>query len=65
MTDWQSIESAPMDGTPILVWLEAPMLRSRYQIAIFRPNVSIIGGVFAFDAPKPLGWQPLPEPPAG
>jgi hypothetical protein len=61
---WQPIETGPRDGTPVLVWLERVFMGSQVQTAHFRPNVSVIGSVFAFDAPKPTHWMPLPEPPA-
>lgn len=61
---WQPIETAPNDGTPFLVWLPVPQLNSNFQVAIFRPNVKLIGGRFAFDAScEPTHWIPLPEPP--
>lgn len=58
---WQPIETAPQDGTTILVYLEAPLLRrSRVATATFHPKVKIVGGLFHFDAPKATHWQPLP-----
>lgn len=59
---WRDIETAPKDGSPFLVCLESEMLNSRVHIATFHPNVKIIGGRFAFDAPKAIGWMPSPEP---
>lgn len=61
---WQPIETAPTDGTPILVYLEAELLCSRVHTARLHPNVRIVATVFAFDAPKMTHWQPLPDPPS-
>lgn len=63
MSEWKTIETAPKDGSPFLVWLESPMLHSHVQTATFHPNVKIIGNNFEFDAPKATHWMPLPEPP--
>jgi hypothetical protein len=60
---WRPIESAPKDGTPILVYLAADLGGSRFHTARLHPNVSVVGGVFAFDAPRMTRWKPL-EPPA-
>lgn len=57
---WQPIETAPNDGSPFLVLLEEPMLNSRVHAATFHPNIRTIGGHFDFDAPKSIGWMPLP-----
>ena len=63
MSDWQPIETAPKDGTPMLVYLAEVMVNSYVQVATFHPNISIVGGQFAFDAPQATHWMPLPEPP--
>jgi len=60
--EWKPIESAPKDGTAILVYLEEAMLGSRVQV-MRTGNASTIGSIFSFDAPKPTHWMPLPNPP--
>lgn len=59
---WRPIAEAPKDGV-FQVWLEEPMLGSNVHTANWKPNVKTIGGIFAFDAPKPLYFMPLPAPP--
>lgn len=64
--EWQSIETAPKDGTPVLVLMKEPgrLDGSRVQVAVEYPNgYALIGGRFAFDCPKPTHWMPLPPPP--
>jgi len=61
--DWQPIETAPMDQTPILVWLAAEHLGSRAHVATFHPKVKCIGGAFSFDVPAATHWQPVPAGP--
>jgi hypothetical protein len=66
MSSWQSIESIPMDGTPVLVWLpdDGSFRRSQVQVANYHPNCKIVGNVFAFDLRKqPTHWMPCPEGP--
>lgn len=66
MAEWQPIETIPMDGTPVLVWVPDDGLfrRSNVQVANYRPNVKIIGNVFAFDLKKqPTHWMPCPRAP--
>lgn len=60
---WMPIETAPRDGTSILVYLEAELLGSRIHAAQLRPNISIVATVFAFDAPKMTHWAEMPIPP--
>ena len=52
-------------GKPILIFLEKKHLGSRWAVGIIGEQVSIIGGLISFDAPKPLGWIDLPEDPEG
>lgn len=62
---WRPMSEAPETGV-LLVLLEKEMLGSRVHTANWRPNVKIIGGVFSYDAPRPIAWmeQPLPPPPS-
>lgn len=62
--DWQPIETAPKDGTPILVYLPKMQFNSHLHVATYHPNLTVIGGCFDFDLPcKPTHWMPLPNPP--
>lgn len=64
MNEWQPIESIPLDGSSVLVWLPEKMLGSHVHSASYRKNLKRIGGVFDFDAPcKPTHWMPEPDPP--
>jgi hypothetical protein len=61
MTEWQPIETAPKDGTHILV--QTPFgMTTAYSTGYF-----IWTGVFSadYDNPgiEPTHWMPLPEPP--
>lgn len=76
MTDWQSIETAPKDGTVFDVWLGdcaeseqefycTPGTRRspgwHWRQGKFRPASSQIIPTFV----QPTHWIPLPEPPEG
>jgi len=62
--EWRPIETAPNDGTPILVWLPVKMLGRHVHSATFGKNIKTIGGVFAFDATcAPTHWMPSPPAP--
>lgn len=55
---WQPIETAPNDGTPVLVY----HINSGKAIAVYRHEAkewSIFGG----GQPNPTHWMPLPESP--
>ena len=61
MNTWQPIESAPKDGTPILLYdaklpLEPPTVGSIWEDEAIDAN-----GVEFFQ--PPTHWMPLPEPP--
>lgn len=53
-------EEIPMDGTPVLVFLEKESLMRRWHSAIYKSNYSVIGHQFAFDLSKVIGWIELP-----
>ena len=58
MTDWQPIETAPKDGTDVLVWCGGAMFIAYMEV-----------GRWFFDRtdhsvkPLPTHWMPLPAPP--
>lgn len=63
---WRPIDTIPMDGTPVLVWLpdDGAFRRSNVQVANYTKNCKIVGNVFAFDLRKqPTHWMPCPEGP--
>ena len=59
---WLPIESLPAEGE-FLFYL--PGERRKIQAAQVRPNVTTIGGCFAFDLTKPTHYMPMPPLPAG
>lgn len=62
MSEWRDFSTAPKEGV-FLVWMPKAMNGSHVQAMKRHPNVSIIGGQFAFDLSKPTHWMPLPAPP--
>lgn len=61
---WRPIESAPKDGTPLLVWMPEPILGSRVHAATIRSSITVIAGRMSYDAPsQPTHWMPLPTKP--
>ena len=61
-SQWLPIESLPAEGE-FLFYL--PGERRKIQAAQVRPNVTTIGGCFAFDLAKPTHYMPMPPLPAG
>lgn len=57
---WLSIDTAPQVGT---FFVYMPNERAKIQVAVYHPNVKVIGNVFAFDLTKPSHWTPLMKPP--
>jgi hypothetical protein len=59
---WSSIETAPNDGTPILVWWpywnNTQPLVARFVQGQWRNEFALEGG-----STLPTHWLPLPEPP--
>lgn len=55
------MDTAPKDGTAILVLLEKKSLGRVWHTAQLHKNVSFVGHYFAFDCPKMLGWIQMPE----
>lgn len=59
---WQPIETAPKDGTPVLVWDGSDAMVSYWS------NVTGLDGdgewhTWALCAEQPTHWMPLPQPP--
>ena len=63
MVDWQPIETAPKDGTRILLWdTDEVVIAEGWQIAV----VNMLSGLKHYEAAfNPTHWMPLPEPPRG
>lgn len=67
MADWKPIETAPKDGTPILLFARA--INATAPVRIIGWFIASLGWVEAAFHPntpagiKPTHWQPLPEPP--
>jgi hypothetical protein len=67
--DWQPIETAPKDGTQILVYVpDGRREKDRVQAGSCARNLNkqdiwIIGNQFGFDVGEPTHWRPLPAPP--
>lgn len=61
MSNWPPIETAPKDGTEILIWVERP---HRYRAAWWdeRYGAYVDTWMCYEDATH---WQPLPDPPTG
>jgi hypothetical protein len=71
MSEWQPIETAPKDGTTLILgWLQ----RDRVSIGWFGPKLSTHGVNYGDDwgygtewdckySTPPTHWMPLPEPP--
>ena len=55
-----SMDIAPMDGTPILVYMEEDSMGSKWHIARLRHSIKLIGHQFAYDCPPMVGWISLP-----
>lgn len=58
---WQPIETAPRDGTRVLIYNGEDVLEARYCFGCWQDPVysEWMGDV----AGKPTHWMPLPEPP--
>ena len=68
MSEWQPIETAPKDGTPILVWDGVDYSCVQYLIrkdgSAFWELGHGMNGDRSFLLRTLLNWMPLPEPPA-
>ena len=58
--DWQPIETAPTDGTRVIVWAPPSHgLRGLYEGCAYDPDA----GWCVCDLREVTHWRPLPEPP--
>lgn len=77
MSEWQTIETAPRDGEPILIWKPDEPRVGEYMMSAYWSEdlngfVPVGGhnkqGYFSewagCDQGYPTHWQPLPEPPS-
>ena len=70
MTGWQPLDTAPRDGTRILVWAESTpggqlLRRTFIARALTRKPIWWDTGDTSFSATldRPGGWMPIPAPP--
>lgn len=75
MSEWQDIETAPRDGTVVLLWAEdaAGPVEMAWDPEGFNPLASLrkgiwvgYGGQLTWSEDRgagPTHWMPLPEPP--
>lgn len=61
MIKYYPVEEMPETGE-FLVYLERPMLNTRYHTMTRHPNLTIIGGHFNYDCPKVLMFAFLNSP---
>jgi len=67
MSEWQSIETAPKDGSAVLLWCGEGLLFEPFQcVGRFRREETWTGWVDVYegvDLTTPTHWMPLPAPP--
>lgn len=61
MTDWQPIESAPKDGTRVLLWIEPTKIAMPFMWGNGRWH----GDDFPLNMATATHWMPLPDAPKG
>lgn len=59
--EWQPIETAPKDGTPVLLYATPRMEVGYWNVAV--TDVGITGWYPSMYWRRPTHWMPLPEPP--
>ena len=76
-TDWQSIETAPLDGTPVLLLHRMGRSIARWDGTWWRPMTNDYRGIFEVESAGagagtaltavlgPSHWMLLPAPPEG
>lgn len=60
---WQDIATAPEKGVFLVYMPTADRDGDRIQVAVWHPNVKVVGHLFAFDCAPITHWMPLPAPP--
>jgi hypothetical protein len=61
-TIWHNVKDKPIPiGFSLVYMAGAP--RGPIQVCNHHANVTIVGGLFAFDQPTITHWTELPEPP--
>ena len=60
---WQKIETAPKDGTPILVTTPGSLDMDVVVFADWRDRGGWFNGDTTFEPDEFTHWMPLPEPP--
>jgi hypothetical protein len=64
--EWQPIETAPMDGTIVDLWLVANKQGYRYANCWWCPDRKTWANAIGdFEESCATYWMPLPEPPNG
>jgi hypothetical protein len=68
MTEWQPIETAPKDGTRLLVWANnlwrEPAIAYWSRSGPLNPPCWVGGHCHVGHIDQPTHWMPLPTPPA-
>lgn len=71
MSEWQPIETAPKDGSDILVWddfeISITFWGKTAHVPIYGWIQVDFGDLYDLEPmePQPTHWMPLPEPPEG
>lgn len=61
---WRTMDSAPRDGTPFIIWCEQTGLQNnKSRHLITKVKDGLYEGLMFFD--EPTHWRPLPAPPRG
>lgn len=66
LSDWQPIETAPKDGTPVMLFARSKLATAPAPVVGWMIDGEWIECCFAPNRPVglvPTHWQPLPEPP--
>lgn len=58
MADWQTIDTAPKDGTEVLLWLGDDV-----ALGYWREDAQAFDSEVGWIRPMPTHWMPLPDPP--
>ena len=67
MSEWQPIETAPKDGSEVLVgWLAKPGRHKGWisRVRKWREDIGWKQDVWRVYETEPTQWMPLPEPPS-